>query len=55
MSHFSFMHPKHMLLQTLIKIDHEYALLSESSVSPNLFRNSQNFNFRGFTVIWISP
>ena len=52
----SFMHPKHMLLKTVIKTDHEYVPFSETSgsqiylelasISKNL-----NSNFRGFVVL----
>ena len=44
----SFVHPKHMLLKTVIKIDHENVLLSESSVSQNYFE------FSNFSKIWSS-
>ena len=46
--------PKHMLLLTYIKLDHEKVLFSESSVSGIYFelasiKKKWEFNFRGFT------
>ena len=44
----SFTHPKLMLLKTVLKIDHEYVLFSESSVSQNFeiasLSKNQKFN-----------
>ena len=38
----SFTHPKHMLLETFIKIDHEWVIFSESNGS------NRSSNFQGY-------
>ena len=47
----SFTHPKHMLLKTVIKIDHEYVLIFVSSASLNSFRISEYFEKSKFEFL----